>query len=118
MKKVGAVRRVSWHMVSMGFPFGIGSSGGDIVVGTCACATDGDLVGRREIAPRIGGRVGLGEGNAKEFGVCSHDGDGLGDVPREIPKADECAFWAGDCGLAPNSTLRVVRGVAYGDPSK
>jgi len=40
----------------------------------------------------IGGRVGLGEGDAREFGVCSHDGDGLDESPGEIPKAKEWAL--------------------------
>ena len=75
----------------MGVPFGNASIGVGIVVGTCTCVTNGEPVGR-EVLPRIGGRIGLGEGDSMEFGICSHDGDGPGDVPSESSKADEGAF--------------------------
>ena len=71
----------------------------------------GDLEVGRLSSFVIGGRVELGEGDAKEFGVCSHDGNGPGDEPRESPNVAEWALRAGDWGLKPRSTLRVVGGV-------
>ncbi len=60
----------------------------------------------------------LGEAPGDSGYVPKMEIDGPCDWLGERLKAMKCAFWAGDCGLVPKSTLEVVGGVLKGNPSK